>query len=89
MKARCFLHMLWKDSNSKKVHWNMIFLVLSGKMTFLFPKNMIAFFRRKMKDHISHISHISHFSFVIFLIGIDGISFSFKEDVPFLSNKER
>ena len=31
----------------------MIFLVLSGKMTFLFPKNIILFFRRKMKDDLS------------------------------------
>ena len=34
----------------KKSHWNMIFLVLSGKMIFLFPENIILFFRRKMKD---------------------------------------
>ena len=26
----------------KKSHWNMIFLVLSGKMIFLFPENMIS-----------------------------------------------
>ena len=31
----------------------MIFLVLSGKMIFLFPENMILFFRRKMKDGFS------------------------------------
>ena len=38
----------------KKLHWNMIFLVvLSGKMIFLFPENMILFFRRKMKDDLS------------------------------------
>ena len=37
----------------KNLHWNMIFLVLSGKMVFLFPKNMILFFRRKMKDDLS------------------------------------
>ena len=36
----------------KKLWWNMIFLVLSGKMIFLFPENMILFFRRKMKDDI-------------------------------------
>ena len=36
----------------KKSHWNMIFLVLSGKMIFLFPENMILFFRRKMKDNL-------------------------------------
>ena len=37
----------------KKSHWNMIFLVLSGKMIFLFPENMILFFGRKMKDDFS------------------------------------
>ena len=38
----------------KKLHWNMIFLVvLSGKMIFLFPENMILFFRQKMKDDLS------------------------------------
>ena len=32
----------------------MIFLVvLFGKMIFLFPENMILFFRRKMKDDLS------------------------------------
>ena len=37
----------------KKLRWNMIFLVLSGKMIFLFPKNMILHVRRKMKDDLS------------------------------------
>ena len=37
----------------KKSCWNMIFLVLSGKMIFLFPENMILPPRRKMKDDIS------------------------------------
>ena len=37
----------------KKSHQNMIFLVSSGKMIFLFPKNMVLFFRRKMKDNLS------------------------------------
>ena len=31
----------------------MIFLVLSGKMIFLFPENMILHLRRKMKDDLS------------------------------------
>ena len=31
----------------------MIFFVSSGKMVFLFPENMILFFRRKMKDDLS------------------------------------
>ena len=33
---------------SKKVHWNMIFLVSSGKIIFLFNENMILLFRQKM-----------------------------------------
>ena len=41
----------------KKLHWNKIFLVLSGKMIFLFPENMIWFFKRKMKDDLSKKIH--------------------------------
>ena len=37
----------------KKSRWNMIFLVLSGKIIFLFPQNMILHLRRKMKGDIS------------------------------------
>ena len=37
----------------KKLCWNMIFLVLLGKMIFLFPENMILHVRRKMKDDLS------------------------------------
>ena len=40
-----------------KSHWNMIFLVSSGKMKFLFPENMILFFRRKMKYDLSQKLH--------------------------------
>ena len=40
----------------KRLHWNMIFLVLSGKMVFLFWKNIL-FFRRKMKDDLSQKIH--------------------------------
>ena len=36
----------------KKLRWNMIFLVLSGKMIFLFRENMILYLRRKMKDDL-------------------------------------
>ena len=35
----------------------MIFLVLPGKMIFLFPENMILFFRQKMKDDLSQEIH--------------------------------
>ena len=31
----------------------MVFLVLSGKMIFLFPENMILFFRHNRKDDLS------------------------------------
>ena len=37
----------------KQLHWNMIFLVLSRKIIFLFSENMMLFFRRKMKDDLS------------------------------------
>ena len=51
-------HFLFPDvlkrwSSQKKLCWNMIFLVLSGKMIFLFPENMILHLRRKMKDDLS------------------------------------
>ena len=35
----------------------MIFLVLSGNMIFLLSKNVILFFRRKMKDDLSQKVH--------------------------------
>ena len=37
----------------KKSSWNKIFLVLSGKMIFILPDNMILPFRRKMNDDLS------------------------------------
>ena len=37
----------------KKLCWNIIFLVLLGKMIFPFPENMILHLRRKMKDDLS------------------------------------
>ena len=45
--------MPWKDGLSKKSRWDIIFLVLSAKMIFLFPENIIFFFRRKMEDDLS------------------------------------
>ena len=48
-----FFQIFWKDGLRKKLRWNMIFLVLSGKMIFLFPENLILFFRRKIKDDLS------------------------------------
>ena len=37
----------------KKLQWNMIFLVSSGKIIFLFPENIILHVGRKMKDDLS------------------------------------
>ena len=48
-----FLQMFLKDGLSKKIHWNMIFPVLSLKMILLFPKNMTLFLRHKRKDDLS------------------------------------
>ena len=45
----------------KKSRWNMIFLVLSGKMIFLFPQNMILPLRWKKKD-LSQKIHKNIFS---------------------------
>ena len=47
----------WKDGLSKKLRWNTIFLVLSGKMISLFPENMILHVRRKIKDDLSSKIH--------------------------------
>ena len=41
----------------KKLRWNMIFLVLLGKMIFIFPENMILHVRWKMKDDLSFKIH--------------------------------
>ena len=38
----------------------MIFLVLSKKMIFLFPENIILFFRQKMKDDLSQKNTRKH-----------------------------
>ena len=41
----------------KKSRWNIIFHVLSGKIIFLFPENMILPPGRKMKDDLSKKMH--------------------------------
>ena len=48
-----FPDVLKRWSFENKARWTMIFLVLSGKMIFLFPKNMILPLRQKMKDDLS------------------------------------
>ena len=47
--SKCFEKMVFP----KQSHWDMIFLVLSENMAFLFPENIILFFRQKMKDDLS------------------------------------
>ena len=48
-----FPKVLQRRPSQKELHWNTIFLVLSGKMIFPFSENMILFLRRKMKDSLS------------------------------------
>ena len=81
----------------------MIFLVLSGKMIFLLPENMILFSRRKMKDGRSQKIHgnifrsdvLKRWSFQKIVpeydlsrtIRKDGISFSRKCDLFSMGGK--
>ena len=46
--------------------WNMIFLVLSGNISF-FPKNMILFLRQKMKNHLAE-KNKRNMIFTIYLV---------------------
>ena len=48
----------------KKSYWNMMLLVLSGKMIFLFPENMILFFRHKRKDDLSQKTTWKYYIFI-------------------------
>ena len=66
----------------KQMHWNVIFLALSGKMILLFPENLIIFFRRKMKDNHSQKNTWKYNIFCIF--SKDDISFSDKYDITLL-----
>ena len=59
-----FFEMFWKDGLAKKSHWNLIFLVLSGSMIFIFPENMILFFRRKMKDDLKKKKYMEIWCFL-------------------------
>ena len=58
--SKCFKKMVFP----KKSHWNMIFLVLSGKMIFIFPENMVLFFRRKRKDDLSQKKYLEIWCFL-------------------------
>ena len=50
----------------KNLLWNMIFLVLSGNISF-FPKNMILFLRQKMKNHLAE-KNKRNMIFTIYLV---------------------
>ena len=78
----------------------MIFLVSSGKMTFLFHKNMISFFRQKMKDDLSEKNTWKYDAFfkcsfqkialehdLSYIMRKDGISFTRKYDIFFTGEK--
>ena len=52
-----FLKTSWKDCLSKKIVLDIIFLVLSRKMMFIFPENRILHLTRKMKDDLYQNLH--------------------------------
>ena len=64
----------------QKLHWNMIFLVLSEKMKFFFTE---IFFGRKMKDYVSPRNTCKYDIFCIC-----GISFSYKYNTTLLSKRK-
>ena len=82
----------------------MIFLVSSGKMIFLFPENMILFFRQKMKDDLSLKNAWKYDIFfkcsekivfskkshwnMIFLLSSGEMAFLFSENMIFFLRKE-
>ena len=57
----------------------MIFLLSSRKTAFLFPENMIFFYGRKMKDHLSQKNTWKYYVFCMFCK--DGVSFSYKYEI--------
>ena len=71
----------------KKSHCNMIFLLSSGKMAFLFPKNVIFFPRTETKRWSFSKNTWKYDDFCI--LGKDGISFSYKCEITLLSKRQR
>ena len=57
MEKSYIVQIFWKDGLFKKMHWNMIFLVLSGKIGFFLAKRWSSFFGRKLKDDLSEEIH--------------------------------
>ena len=86
MKIWYLLQMFWKNGLPKKLHWNMIFLLSSGNMAFLFPENMF-FLQTKNKRPYFSKDTWKYDDFCMF--GKDGISFSCKYKITLLSKKQR
>ena len=72
----------------KKLHWSMIFPISWGNKAFLFPENMVFFYRRKMKDDIFQKIHGNKIWCSLY-IGKVGISFSYIYKITLLSKKQR
>ena len=62
-----------QKQKQKKSQWNIVFLVSSGKTIFLYPENMILFFRRKMKDDVSQKEYMEVW-YVFQIFWKDGLS---------------
>ena len=65
----------------KKLHWNMIFLVSSTKMAFLFRKYCMIVFPWTENERWSFSKHTWKYD-VFCIFGKDGISFSYKYEIP-------
>ena len=61
----------------KNLCWNMIFLVLSGKMVFFFRKIWYFFFGRKMKDNLSQEIH-ENMIFLYICMNVKNMIFSWE-----------
>ena len=65
MEIWYLLQMFWKDVLSKKIALECdLLVVLSGKIIFLSPENMILFFRREVKDDLSQKKYMEKWYFL-------------------------
>ena len=74
----------WSFQKNRTGIWS-FFVVLSGKMIFLFPENMNLFLRRKMKDDLSQEIHGN----MIFSRNIYIYIYCYKYDITLLQNKSK
>ena len=63
----CSSNVLKRWSFQKEAHWDMIFLVLSGKMVFFFLK-IYFFLGRKVRDDLSQEAH-GNMTFSVYMYG--------------------